>query len=97
MAKWGNKIIDVFENSSICDVTILLADGCTVRAHRMVLKFGSDWFKTRLGENWDHGDPVNCTDFSAIHTRSVIEFMCFILIAHFFLLYYFNECKDDKK
>ena len=75
MAKLGIKIIEAFENQNLCDVTILLADGSTVGAHRMVLKLGSDWFKTRLGENWDHSDPVNCTDFSAIHTRSVIEFL----------------------
>ena len=75
MAKLGNKIIGAFKNQSLCDVTILLADDSKFGAHRMVFKFGSDWFKTRLGENWDHSDPVNCTDFSALRTRSVIEFL----------------------
>ena len=75
MAKLGKKIIEAFKNQSLCDVTILLADDSKFGAHRMVLKFGSDWSKTRLGENRDHSDPVNCTDFSALRTRSVIEFL----------------------
>ena len=75
MAKLGNKIIEAFKNQILCDVTILLADDSKFEAHRMVLKFGSDWYKTRLGENWDHSDPVNCTDFSALRTRFVIQFL----------------------
>ncbi|XP_061167387.1 BTB/POZ domain-containing protein 3-like [Saccostrea echinata] len=75
MANLGLKIIDAFEKQDLCDVKIELADGTTLGAHRTVLMLGSDWFKTRLNQNWDHENPIRCTDFAPLQTRAVIEFL----------------------
>ncbi|XP_056002066.1 uncharacterized protein LOC125664780 [Ostrea edulis] len=81
MAKLGSKTIEAFETikriQNICDVHIKLADGTTFGAHYTVLMLGSEWFRTRLNQNWDHSgsnSPIMCTDFAPMQTRSIIEF-----------------------
>lgn len=67
MAKIGCKVVDAFEQQKFCDVSLLLADGSKIGAHRTVLQIGSQWFQTRLSKEWDHAEdqhPVNFTDFS---------------------------------
>ena len=56
MAKIGCKVVDAFEQQKFCDVSLLLADGSKIGAHRTVLQIGSQWFQTRLSKEWDHSE-----------------------------------------
>lgn len=78
MAKLGQKIVRAFENEEHCDVRITLADGTFMCAHSLVLVIGCQYFHTRLNGNWSSGKgnhEVNCSDFSAGLTRSMIKFL----------------------
>mgnify|MGYP005948292949 CR=1 FL=1 len=78
MAKLGQRIVRAFENEEHCDVRITLADGTFMCAHSLVLVIGCQYFNTRLNGNWSSGKgnhEVNCSDFSAGLTRSMIKFL----------------------
>ncbi|XP_056017469.1 BTB/POZ domain-containing protein 2-like [Ostrea edulis] len=71
MAALGNKLIESYRDQLHCDVNIKLKDG-TVRALRIVLSLGSDWFRARLSEKWESESNVITCD---IHSTDVTKFM----------------------
>lgn len=82
MAKLGQTIVRAFENKEHCDVRIPLADWTFMCAHSLVLVIGCQYFHTRLNGNWSSGKgnhEVNCRDFSAGLTRSMIKFLFYKL------------------
>ncbi|XP_021358586.1 kelch-like protein 40b [Mizuhopecten yessoensis] len=68
-------LIEAFENESFCDVEIKLEDGSILRAHAVILKLGSVWFRRRLSENVSTEGPVLCDNHAQQTMKDVIKFL----------------------
>ena len=54
----GETIRCLFEDSDFCDVTLVCSDGKQIKAHKVILSAGSEFFQSLLKQNRLHPHPL---------------------------------------
>jgi hypothetical protein len=75
MSVLGNRLYQAYKDQNHCDIELQLQDGI-IKAHKIVLALGSQWFEARLGDNWNKQvGAIKCDTHSGESTRALIEFL----------------------
>jgi kelch-like protein 1/4/5 len=71
------RIIDIFQDNKLCDVTLICKDDVKIRAHRIILSSVSDYFKAMFTSNLSESfkSDIEMTDMDGNALKSLVDFI----------------------
>ncbi len=71
------RIIDIFQDSKLCDVTFICKDDFRIKAHRIILSSVSDYFRAMFTSNLSEAfkDEIEMSTMDGIALKSLIDFI----------------------
>ena len=71
------RIIDIFQDSKLCDVTFICKDDFRINAHRIILSSVSDYFRAMFTSNLSEAfkDEIEMSTMDGIALKSLIDFI----------------------